>query len=305
MRKIISHKDPRHFDDYLAIAVLKAQYPEAEIEYYQPQAIPVEYLEADDVAIVDAGGRYEPEKLNFDHHQNIDIPSSVILVLEHTAKISAEELLQKHFLYAIDFIDRFGINKALQEGVVAEDKELGDIRKVILQTPITENTAKIVADTLKEAIDNNYTYSMFLYTLQEGLKNTPEYKQAEETIRKMEEDYQRIKNSVKEIEIDGIRVLYTDQTVAPNVFRLFSETKADILIERNSMNKEQTSIVANTSKQNLDDIYRVRDKIIENEPIVFIHKNNFIAVLDKKPEEIAEKLEDLSIQNKKSFSLKR
>lgn len=293
--RIVSHRSPRHMDDFLAICVMKSAYSQAEVEYVSPQSVPIEYyLEATDTVVIDVGGRYEKEKLNFDHHQDQLLPSSIALVLNYLTGINLQSLLEIPFLLSIDYIDRFGINKAIKENLVKEDKEVDSIRNIILQTEITQPVADIVSKTIHKAIEKKLTYEDFIYSLKQSLEGTQEYKKAEEKIKQEEERYQQIKKSIKQFSIDEAIVLCSTETVAPNVFRLLSETQADILVERNSQNKNHTSLIVNTQKADLEKLYSIRDKISEDEEIVFQHPNRFIVVINQTPEKVAEKVASLS-----------
>ena len=63
--RIVTHPGSAHKDDLLACALLVASQGAA-IERREPAP---EDLEDSSTAVVDVGGRYEPEKNNFDHHQ--------------------------------------------------------------------------------------------------------------------------------------------------------------------------------------------------------------------------------------------
>jgi len=66
LRLIITHSGPAHRDDFLACCLLHSQHRTARIERREPT---VEELNDPTVAVVDIGGRHEPELMNFDHHQ--------------------------------------------------------------------------------------------------------------------------------------------------------------------------------------------------------------------------------------------
>ncbi|MBL6763871.1 MAG: MYG1 family protein [Verrucomicrobiae bacterium] len=65
MKYILTHPGGAHKDDFLACSLLVARHPVAIV-----RRDPVESeLEDDEIAVIDIGGRHEPAKLNFDHHQ--------------------------------------------------------------------------------------------------------------------------------------------------------------------------------------------------------------------------------------------
>lgn len=82
MKYILTHPGSAHKDDFLACGVLAA---ELELPLLRRDPTDAE-LEDPAVVVVDVGGRHEPEKMNFDHHQfDADHPPtcSLSLVLRH------------------------------------------------------------------------------------------------------------------------------------------------------------------------------------------------------------------------------
>jgi len=90
MRKIIVHPGTAHFDDVLAVSLILANHENEEfiIERRQP-----EQAELDDPAvyIVDIGGEYNPQKLNFDHHHDSSLPAAFVITARH---FGLEDLLK-------------------------------------------------------------------------------------------------------------------------------------------------------------------------------------------------------------------
>lgn len=64
--KIITHPGGAHRDDLLSVAIALAHYGCVPVFRRDPTQ---EELEDADVLVLDCGGRHEPERLNFDHHQ--------------------------------------------------------------------------------------------------------------------------------------------------------------------------------------------------------------------------------------------
>ncbi|MFN3263305.1 MAG: MYG1 family protein [Aquificaceae bacterium] len=283
MMKIVSHRPPRHMDDYIAICLLKNLYPQAQIEYTHPQEVPKEYLEDKNVVLVDVGMRYEPEKSNYDHHQDSNLSCSAILVLKHFTDLP----LDAPFLKAIDLTDRFGVNKALQEGLIRKDKEVDFKRKVILFTEITDAVASIVHNTVKILAKGKANYETFINFLYGMLSHLPEFRQAKEKLESYEERLEK----VQVVEVDGLRVGYSLQTLAPFHYEAFNRFKLDMLVERNSMKEEHTSLIINTSSENKDKAYALRESLIEDMPVVFRHATGFIVVVDVPVEEFERRWE--------------
>lgn len=133
-KKIVSHLPPRHMDDTLAILYLKARYPEAEIEFVHPQQDEEklkEYREDPEVILVDVGGDYEPAKGNFDHHQDLNLPSSIKLVLQGKEENLSENA--KRFIQIVDEIDRKGFPNVSGKYNLPRDVVIADLQRAFLE----------------------------------------------------------------------------------------------------------------------------------------------------------------------------
>ena len=106
---IITHPGSAHFDDFMALSLIVASQPESEfiIERREPTQ-----AELDDASVwvVDVGGRHEPDKLNFDHHQDRDCPASFVIVAEHLGL--AEDFKRLPWWTYRDLNDRIGPRQA-------------------------------------------------------------------------------------------------------------------------------------------------------------------------------------------------
>lgn len=80
--KIVTHPGGAHKDDFLAVCLMLGRFS-VPVERRDPTD---EDLLNSEVAVIDVGGRHEPELLNFDHHQfgrEEEPRCAVTLVLEH------------------------------------------------------------------------------------------------------------------------------------------------------------------------------------------------------------------------------
>lgn len=82
MRKIIVHPGAAHFDDVLAAALILANH---EHEEFTIQRRRPDQNELDDpkTYIIDIGGEYNPQKLNFDHHHDSSLPAAFVITARH------------------------------------------------------------------------------------------------------------------------------------------------------------------------------------------------------------------------------
>ncbi len=80
MYKIIAHPGSAHKDDFMAVSVLLATLGDAEV--FRREATS-EDLDDINTYVVDVGMEYAPERNNFDHHQDRDLPCAFHLVMKH------------------------------------------------------------------------------------------------------------------------------------------------------------------------------------------------------------------------------
>lgn len=283
---IVSHLEPRHEDDYLAIALLLTRYPNAKIKLVHPQQIPEEYTKDKNTILVDVGMQYEPSLNNFDHHQNKEIPSSVILIAKH---FYPEINTQTPFMQAIDIKDRFGIQETIKRGLIKANENTDKKRKVILKTEITPKIASIITSLVKTLSKTNASYENFINMLYDLLYNTEEFQKALKETEEEEKVFERKLKQVQIIEKD-IKIGISKETLAPYHYEAFKRTQIDLLIEANSMNPNHTSLIVNTNSKTKEKAQEIRDKLIENMPLVFKHPTGFIAVVNLPVEEVIKTL---------------
>ena len=106
---IITHPGSAHFDEVAAVSLILAMYADTvfRIERREPAS-----TESDnpDVWVVDIGDRHEPEKRNFDHHQDTDCPAAFVLVAEYLGLLETMSVMPWwHFK---DSVDRLGPRKS-------------------------------------------------------------------------------------------------------------------------------------------------------------------------------------------------
>lgn len=105
IEKILTHGGTRHADECLAIAVLRAAGCTAPVEYtFRPSA---EDLSNPKVLVLDVGRVFDPQKGNFDHHQDADLPATNVLVLRAFFPEGEQRDLVEQLLFSyVDKVDR-------------------------------------------------------------------------------------------------------------------------------------------------------------------------------------------------------
>ncbi len=107
-KKVITHDTTFHADDVFAVAMLGMVNPNFELIRTRDSEILAAGM-ADPLAVVlDVGGVYNPQMLNFDHHQDVELMSAAGLIFEHFKSDICPEEAQPffaEFVRAIDLID--------------------------------------------------------------------------------------------------------------------------------------------------------------------------------------------------------
>ncbi len=80
MNKIIAHPGSAHKDDFMTVSVLLATLGDAEV--FRREATS-EDLDDPNTYVVDVGMEYAPDRNNFDHHQDRNLPCAFHLIMQH------------------------------------------------------------------------------------------------------------------------------------------------------------------------------------------------------------------------------
>jgi hypothetical protein len=128
VRRIFTHSGKAHADEFLACSVLLKKYPNATV--LRVDELPAELGEYD--VAVDIGRTYTPMKV-LDHHHDLNVPCSLVLVLKDFYGYDYGELPLS--IRAVDMRDRYGPQKT------AELTAPSLVETAVLQ--IFSNTAQI------------------------------------------------------------------------------------------------------------------------------------------------------------------
>ncbi len=106
---IITHPGSAHFDDVTAVSLILTVNADRLFRIERREPTQAE-LDNPDVWVVDIGGRHEPDKRNFDHHQDKDCPAAFVLVAEYLGLLEAMSVLP--WWQFKDSVDRIGPGKS-------------------------------------------------------------------------------------------------------------------------------------------------------------------------------------------------
>jgi hypothetical protein len=122
MKKIVTHPGTAHQDDFLACCVLAAKFG-IPIERREPTQSDLDDVET---LVLDVGGRFEPEKNNFDHHHDLSLPCAFTQIVAW--KLRAEEKFHRVFKWFenVDFSDRHGA-KALGNKYGLTEEQMAEL----------------------------------------------------------------------------------------------------------------------------------------------------------------------------------
>jgi hypothetical protein len=80
MYKIVTHPGSAHKDDFLATCVLLATLKNAEVFRREPNQADLDDI---NTYVIDVGLEHDPERHNFDHHQDHSLPCAFHLLMQH------------------------------------------------------------------------------------------------------------------------------------------------------------------------------------------------------------------------------
>ncbi len=277
MVRVFTHKAPRHMDDFMSLCFLKKKLgSDIVIEELSPQDPSLEELKKDpSVFLVDIGQEYNQDLRNFDHHHDLSLPSSLLLVLDY---FGLREIFENfEFVRGIDYTDRFGPVEGLKKAGIENiwGEELDRMRKIILLSEPSGELADCFWETCYENLPYHKSWEYF-YRRADDLGLLEKGKQA---LEREEQEFLRKLNQAQVLEIEGLRVIYSLETLSPYHFKVFKVLNADLIVERNSMNPLHTSIIKNTAKPEAKELDL--SKVFELYPKVFLHNTGFIAVVDR------------------------
>jgi hypothetical protein len=199
-----------------------------------------------------------------------------VLIHEFTEKTLVKKITESQAVRFIDLTDRFGVKKASELTGVPLNSEEDRMRKEILLIDLSKY-GQIVGEIALETLSTFDKYSDWLRNFYQRLDKKGFLDEPRAILAREEALYQAKLAKAKIIQRKDLKILISNESLAPNHFRVFNETGADLVIERNAMNVQHVSVIKNTSSSKTKDIDLA--KVFDLYPKVFIHPNGFIAVV--------------------------
>lgn len=264
--KIVTHSGKAHRDETLAIAILITKCENNPTIYRQNPS--KKDIESDSVAVIDIGAKYDPNNLNFDHHQfpkDYQPTCSLTLILDYFDLLEQARVLWP-WLIATEIYDSKG-PRQFRDFIQLDPKHSPKIA-----SPIEEGFLRAIKEsTVINPGDPTYIL----------LKDIGEY-----LIGHAEKIYPRIKKFKEESKIKKIHDITVLDTT--DVFDVKDDpTFGSELYCRNFAPKVEL-IISNDNRGPGLSLYRRRDQRLNlynldgEDGVEFAHKNGFLAKVDPK-----------------------
>lgn len=109
--KVITHDTSFHADEVVAVAMLKRAGFNVDLERTRNFEVLTAALADPTVAVLDVGGEYNPDMMNFDHHQDMSLQSAAGLIYNHFKDLICPEEAQPYFENFVASIDAIDTNR--------------------------------------------------------------------------------------------------------------------------------------------------------------------------------------------------
>jgi len=243
MVKVVTHGGVGHADDFLACCLMIVKYPDAIIVRSHDPTV-----EGD--IYIDIGGKYDPPRF-LDHHHDLNLPSSFVLVLRHFFDV-ADEDLDYHDIRFYDLKDRFGLKKACEVLKIASDVP-----------PLVEDLLLNIWSRVKEVRPGDVLHQVMQELGKEFL----------EMLKRRKEGKKIVENAEK-IRTEHGTVVFVDSPTVP--IPLIKQVVPDVIgvVRPNSRNPSRHTDIVRVD----DNPYFDPAGIAEGMPIVFRHATGFLVV---------------------------
>ena len=250
VRAIVTHSGNAHLDDLLGAALLAFKY-----------RVPIERVATvdvfeEDTIYLDIGRRYEPPYF-LDHHQDINIPCSLVLVIRH--HFPELDNLDIPEIRYIDARDRFGLYKAVNLHIPSE--------LLFFERIFTRWFASI---SYISPDDEDYGILVWL-----GKRFYLYIKERGEELKR----YEEVLSRGRLMEFNGVKVLLLDDGIPPyEVANRRGEVQ--VVIQPSSRNRNNYSIIKLAPYQDHISLDEVAKYLEDRGKLVFYHANKFMLVAE-------------------------
>ncbi|MHA1149103.1 MAG: MYG1 family protein [Promethearchaeota archaeon] len=260
-KKIITHHGNAHLDDFLSCCLLLHKDPEIKkIERKDPTE---EELEDETSWVLDIGGRLEPLKNNFDHHQE-NIRECTLSLLLKNWNIWEKAIKVHSFLEIAVLIDSQGQYKTLKE------LNLPNYVSIIFSSFLEISLLRLFSK--KSVIhENSVLYKLMKYFGSEFFKEISDYEETIQLVDKFSE--------VKKLR--DVPVIQYYGKITNTMERLIKEKKKELFgrggigIFPNNRPKGTIAVQRYDEDKRVDFTRLPKDKRIR-----FIHSSGFLAIFD-------------------------
>lgn len=242
---IITHPGSAHFDEFLAICLILASNPDREFRVERREPSKKE-LSDPSIWVIDIGEQLDHDLKNFDHHQNIDLQASFVLIADY---LNLTETLSNLTWWQFkDRIDRFG--------PVRTGAEIGAENLRCTYSPFEEWYLERFASDPNETLPLMKLFGIHVM----------------KTARKMASQL-KFWEKAKKVEIKGHTVLigHTDSTAGSQEYNDSLAKKASVIVTYDSRGRGWKLC-------RFDDFPGVDfSAVADNDAIKFAHKTGFVA----------------------------
>lgn len=272
IKHIITHPGQAHADDFLSVAIALAHYGCVPVYRRDPTE---EELEDNEVLVLDTGGRHEPERLNFDHHQ---LPRD-----------AEAECALSLFVRYLGLEEQFKLQAAWETTKVLDAKGPFMAAKALGLNTLPEELRSFVDRTMLRLFEKHRV----LYShKQEGIlgDRTPHWiplllvvqdlgKQLLQDVDEYARVYSRVRELVRVVEVDDLKGFLVEEPITPvltaAVARYRDREHPEIVFSVMYGDREGESWALYRYK----DHPRVDFSRLSGDQIVFAHAGGFIAKL--------------------------
>ncbi len=284
VKAIVTHATPCHIDDTIGVALMKYEYPDAEIVRIRPQDTEaIEKYMAAGAAFVDVGGVYDPFLNMFDHHQNAELPCSAAMVANefwYNYNFSAYDFAGSPAEKFMSIKDCRGFPTAVQETGHKPSLECGvaEGNLTLAAVEMTQEMANAVTGVISK-MNGQETYEELVLALWEAMPDSIKAEAAARAVAKAKAEEEALA-SCSVLKVEGLRVAVSATHVIPP--SAFKKLEVEVIVSVNAMDSSNISIIKDTNSLLSAKLDLSKASKATGMKQVFLHNSGFIVVLGGK-----------------------